>query len=358
MKGDRLMRKKNRIVCLLILLILLTGLAGCSLQTDAVDEMVAPEQVQVELSQMRIALIGDPSTSDAYFLSTAYEAFAAKQEEYGFEGKQVTIASSDDWALYIKALASQQYDLIIGIGCQAGKELSMYEEAYQDCTFVVIDSLVTDPDIKAISYNASEGAYVLGAMMATAIPYETTYGYIGNLDNDENYAFQYGFTKGVQSIDPEAGISACFTGSFTDEELSYQCALQLASQGIRCIMGAVSSNANAGIYRAANELADNQMAIYTTGLGYDQTSADNAPILGGLTKDASVAFDALFAELAYDCYSTDTVTLGVEDGGIGILYITQPTVAYQNSLVTEAVIAAGQNALEDILTNNVSLQKN
>ncbi len=348
------MKKKNNILCWLMVLILLC-LSGCSNETAAKEEA---EQLQVDISQMRIALIGDPNQSDAYFLSKAYDAFAKQQEKYGFVGKQVTILDEQEWSMYIKALASQQYDMIIGIGCQAGKELSMYVKAYPDCKFVVIDTAVTDPDVKSIVYNACEGAYVLGAMMATAIPYETSYGYIGNLDNDENYAYQYGFTKGVQSIDPDAVIDVLFTGSFTSEQLAYDCAMTLASQGVRFIMGAVSSNANAGIYRAANELADNEMSIYTTGLGYDQTTVDYLTLLGGLTKDASVAFDALFAELIYDCYSTDTITLGTQEGGIGVLHITTTPVSYQSSLITDAVIKAGNRALEEILSSEVSLQKN
>lgn len=194
-------------------------------------------------------------------------------------------------------------------------------------------------------------------MVATAFPNETTYGYIGNFENESNYEYRYGFTKGVHSVNPTAEVILNYANSYSDHNIVYDLAMGQAAKGVSFIMGSVSSVGNEGIYRAALELAKQGSPLYTSGLSVDQTAEENPYIIGGLLKNTGIAVNKIVTEFIEGNFSADITTLGLSDGGFGIVHITTDESNYHNeTIITDSIITLGKKTLDDLLNERITFK--
>lgn len=329
----------KKITSILIVFLVLTGLVGCSNQGDT--------------DKYKIAMVSDTVGTEQFILQ-AVNALKASAEKNGFE---YTVMETSDNSMYLEkgqAAAEEGYDLVIGVGWASAEPFSELADKYPDTRFAVIDTVASNEKVTSISYNEAEGAYILGAMVATAFPDDDFFGYISSFQTYATYKYRWGFEQGLKSINPAARVMYNFTDSYSDTTKVYEFAMQQKAAGARFIMGGVAASANAGLYQAALELAAKGDPIYTSGLSIDQTTPDNPYLAFGLLKNTGATTDFIIDNFLAGTLEEGSIVLGVKENGFGVYHITTDEVNFVNEeIITPAVIAAGNAAKEKIMSGEL-----
>lgn len=308
-----------------------------------------------DYSGYKIALVSDTIGTEQFILQ-AYNAVKAASQEYGFSFSSIECSDTAAWAEKSRNACVAGYDLLIGVGWVAAEPFSELADEFTDIDFAVIDTIASNERIKSIAFNTVEGSYVMGAMVASAFPDDTLFGYIGNFQNQSNFEYRYGFINGVRSITPAAEFMVNFTDSYSDTTVAYNLAMQQAAAGCEFIMGSVASSANQGIYQAALELGQKGTPIYTSGLSVDQTTSDNPYIITGLTKNTGVCATKIVEDFLSGNFAGGAEILGFADDAFCVVGISFDAAYRNEEIITDEVLAAGQKAAEDIRSGAVVLE--
>ncbi len=240
---------------LAVALVSLVGITGVGCSSDNASST----------SDTKIALVTDTLGSEEFLLQAYDEFMELSDDGNAYLATSVECADDSAWAEKSRSAAVQGYDLIVGIGWKAAGVFEELVSEFPNTKFAVIDTVSSNEEIKSIAYNTADGAYVMGVLVGNAFPDETTFGYIGNFQNQANYEYRYGFIEGLKSVTPDAEVIVNFADTFSDTSAVYSLAKQQQAAGAKFIMGSVSSSANEGLYQAALDLADEGKEIYTSG---------------------------------------------------------------------------------------------
>lgn len=307
-------------------------------------------------SDTKIALITDTLGSEEFLLQ-AYNTFMEMSEDgQAYAPTSVECADDSAWAEKSRSAAVQGFDLIIGVGWKAA---SIFEELiveFPDTQFAIIDTASSNEDIMSVTYDTAHGAYVLGVLVGNAFPEETTFGYIGNFQNQSNYEYKYGFEQGLKSVIADAELIVNYADTFSDTTVVYSLAKQQAASGAKFIMGSVASSANEGLYQAALDLADEGKEIYTSGLSVDQTTESNPYIIGGLIKDTGAATRSILEAFLSGELTGGNVTVGFAEDAFCVVHINNGEANYVNEdIVTKEVIEAAMVVADEIKAGTIVL---
>ncbi len=344
----------KKVLTLLLALVLMFSLAACGGQQNDADNG-DQQQEENPYADIQIALITDTIGTEQFILQ-AYNAFMDASEQYGFTATSIECSDTAEISEKARNACVEGYDLVIGVGWTYADALSELADEFPDIKFAVIDTVASNDKVKSVAFNTSDGAYVLGAMAASAFPDDNLFGYIGNFQNQSNFEYRFGFMEGVKSVNPDAEFIVNFTDSYSDTTVAYNLAMQQAAAGCHFIMGSVANSANQGIYTAALELADKGTPIYTSGLSVDQTTSENPYIIGGLTKNTGVCTTAIIEEFLNGSFTGGSEILGFTDDAFCVVGISFDA-AYRNTdIVTDEVLAAGNKAADDLRSGAVKLE--
>lgn len=341
------MRKK---IISLLLVITMFIVAGCSASKQPVTEGNG------DYSNLSVALISDTIGTEQFILQ-AYNTLKEASEKYGFKMTSIECADTAAWEENTRAASNEGYDLIIGIGWQAGDAFSVAADEFPGTKYAVIDTTAANDKVASFGFDEAQGAYVLGAMVGAAFPDEKVYGYIASFQTQATYKYRYGFSEGVKSVNPNATFMYNYINSYNDTNLAYEYTLQQKAAGANFIFGGVSASANSGIYQAAQELNKKNTPIYTTGLSIDQTNADNPNIIGGLLKNTGAVIDVIIDAYLSGHLQGGAQILGLKEGAFGVVGVTTDEMNYRNTdVITDEVLEVGKDVADKIISGEIKIE--
>lgn len=341
----------KKYIVLILSVIMILSLAACGGSKENASNNPEPTAVK-----HKIALISDTIGTEQFILQ-AYNEMKALASEYGFEWSSIECADTAQWKENAEAASNEGYDMIIGIGWQAADPFAAQADLHPEIKYVVIDTTSSNEKVTSIGFKEWEGAYVLGAMIATAFPEESQFGYISSFQTQATFKYRYGYSEGVLSVNPDAKFMYNFINSYQDTTLAYEYALQQQSAGCKVIMGGASASSNSGIYQAALELAAQGKTIYTTGLSVDQTTEENPYILGGLLKNTGACTRTVVEEFLKGELKGGPQLLGLKENAFGVVYVTTETANYRNEdIITDAVVEAGKAVAQKIISGELVIE--
>ncbi|MBD3752556.1 MAG: BMP family ABC transporter substrate-binding protein, partial [Micrococcales bacterium] len=147
-----------------------------------------------------------------------------------------------------------------------------------------------------------------------AIPPENTIGFVGGMKIPAVQRFYSGFAAGIESVNPDATVTAAYVGSFADSAKAKELALGFYDQGADIVMD-VAGGGGIGVFDAAKQLGDGHWVVST-----DTCKVDLAPdnFLTSAVKDVAGAVLRENTAAAEGTFEGGTVTLGLADGGVGL----------------------------------------
>lgn len=298
---------------------------------------------------MKIALVCDKIGTNMFLVQMS-NALNEAAEEYGFEPTVVECADTAAFEDNIRALAAEEYDLIIGGGWAAGDPLVKVSAEFPDGHYALIDSEVDSDNVKCIAYREQEGAYLIGALAALTVDGEShMYGGVHCNEGPGSWKYRYGYMEGVKSIDPDAQFVFNYTNSYSDPAKAKELAIQQYEQGCLFINGAAAAG-DSGVYEAAQE-----KGFYTSGQDVDETDANNPYIVSSQIKDTYQTMLNLIDEFFGGNWTNDTAVWGVSEGAIGAVYVTQDSENPRSERLSDEDIAQLQQIAEDLRTGKLDL---
>lgn len=169
-----------------------------------------------EAKPFKVGLVLDKGgRDDKSFNSAAFRGATEAKEKLGIQLK--VVESSDDTALEpsLRTFAQHGYDLIIGIGFIMKTPIEKVAKQFPKTNFMIVDSLVTLPNVRAIIFKEHEGSYLVGAIAALTSKSKVI-GFVGGMDIPLIRRFEMGYKAGAIAAVPTAKVITNYVGSSTD----------------------------------------------------------------------------------------------------------------------------------------------
>ncbi|MEG1782067.1 MAG: BMP family ABC transporter substrate-binding protein [Oscillospiraceae bacterium] len=299
----------------------------------------------------KIAMICDPVGVNP-FLTQVKDKLEEMSKDPAYSFTYSVMECSDDtaWGENVRASVEEGYDLILGVGWQVATPLAEVAKQFPDkAQYVCIDTVCDAENVKSYIFKPQEAAYLIGAVAALvsadAGKPVGPFGGVHANPGEGSFEWRYGYMEGAKAINPDIKTSDFifnYTKSYTDAPIAKELATQQAAQGCFFI-NAASAVADFGTFEAAKE-----KGFYTSGQDADQTSPDNKNILTTQVKYTGVVTEMAIKEFFSEGgIVPGTVSLGLKDGAVGAIYITDDGVNPRNTEILTDEIVAKVKALAD-----------
>jgi basic membrane protein A len=245
---------------------------------------------------------------------------AQPEEVADFKTFQQQFAQSDD----------PNYDLISCIGFLQTDALTETAQDFPDQQFMLVDSVVDEPNVANYVFAEEEGSYLVGQLagMLTSEDYsagagstrpdQSTVGFVGGVEVPLIKKFQAGFEAGVLAANGSAEILTNYTGSFNDPAAGREAGLSMYNNGADIIYHA-SGNSGTGVFQAAQD-----EGRYAIGVDRDQSVTKDSyadVILASMVKRVDTAvFNSIESVVNANFQGGSVIALGLADDGVGVVY--------------------------------------
>ena len=315
--------KNTKVIAVVLAAVMSTSLmAGCKKttttgSTKAGETTVAGEK---KTSTAKIGLSTDEGgRGDKSFNDAAINGL----EKFGKEdGVKPTIVESKQASQYVQNLETlaKNNDLTVAVGFKMGDAMTTVAKAQKDKQFLIVDSVIEEPNVKSVLFKEQEGSYLMG-VIAGKLTKTNKIGFIGGAESDVIGRFQAGFIAGVMSVNPEAGkllldkTNVKYAGNFSDTNKGKELAKALYNSGVDVIFHA-AGGVGLGVFDAAKEMK--KFAI-----GVDSDQAAMLPdfkdvILVSMMKQVDVAVYEATKEYSEGKFKTGTTVLGLKENAVGL----------------------------------------
>lgn len=172
-------------------------------------------------TDLKAAIITDTGgINDRSFNQSAWEGLQAWGKENNLKKGQGFMYfqsnSASDYTTNFNSAEQQGYKLLFGIGFSLQDATSAAAKNNPKSDFVIIDSVINgQKNVASASFADEQAAYLAGVAAAKATK-TNKIGFIGGMQSDVITAFQVGYTKGAQSVNPNIKVDVQYAGSFTD----------------------------------------------------------------------------------------------------------------------------------------------
>lgn len=302
MRGRQLVlfvKRITRVICGVLLLVLLSnyGVAWGASSSDRV--------LYVGMILARGGL-GDRSFNDS-----AYAGLLESQERFGIRFETVDFTSEQANLEALRHFASQDYDLIIGVGFEHVVTIETIAEEFPHHNFAIIDAVVEGNNVASIIYREQEGDFLMG-VLAAMLTKTKKVGFIGGMDIPIIRRIESGFMQGVAYQDSSVEVVSDLAGTFVDPEVGKSLALAQYAAGVDLIYNG-AGRTGLGIIQAAKETE--KLTIGTSG---DQRYLAPGNVVGNRPKRVDTAVLMLVDEVKEGKFAAGTRSLGLKEEGLSL----------------------------------------
>jgi len=254
--------------------------------------------------------LGDKSFNDFAFAGARLAA-----EAMGAEIDVVEPKAIGDFEGLLRDLAvTGEYKVIIAVGFLQRDALAVVAPEFPDQAFVIVDSVVAEPNVTSLIFRENEGSFLVG-VLAGMMTKTGRVGFVGGMDVPIIRRFQAGFAAGVVWANPNAVVDVSYVGSFRDPAGGKEHALAHYGRGVDIIFVAAGAT-NLGVFDAAKER--DRLAI---GVDVDQAHLAPAHIVASMIKGIDTAvYDATLAALQ-GTLEPGMSEFGLAEGVAGICFL-------------------------------------
>ena len=291
---------------------------------------------------------------DKSFNESAFNGAQRWVEETGGEYYETELANEAQREQTMRRMAERGANPVVVLGFANASTLDAVAPDYPDTDFVIVDSVVEQPNVKSIVFSEHEGSYLVGMMAAMAS--ETgTVSFIGGMDVPLISKFACGYAQGAKAVSPDINVIVNMTGTtptaWNDPVKGAELTRSQISQGSDVVYAAAGGT-GIGVLQAAAD-AD----ILSIGVDSNQNYLHPGEVLTSMVKRVDNAvYDAFTAGEAGEL-ETGVEVLGLENEGVGVAVdennqelVTEEMTAAIDA--AKAQIASGEVEVHDYLSDN------
>lgn len=307
-------------------LILMFTLVACSGGEDPVEDSApdteeetpdTPDTGDAE-ETYKVAMVTDEGgVSDQSFNQSAWEGLQQAAED--FDNIEVSYQESHqdaDYAPNFETVLDAGNDLMWGIGYKLADAVMDAATNNPDKLYGIVDSAFGDdtPDnVVGVVFKAEQPSFLVG-YIAGMMTETDQIGFVGGIEGDVIWGFDYGFQAGVQYAAKEQGkdidVLSQYLESFSDTTKGKATATNMYQQG-RDIVFHAAGGAGDGVIEAAKE-----QDKWVIGVDRDQSYLAPEHVLTSAMKRVDVGVYNVIELLSKGEFpGGETVVYGLQDGG-------------------------------------------
>lgn len=311
---------KNRLV-VLVIMILAFVVTGCQPK----EAMCNPNH------EFKVGMITDVGgIDDRSFNQGTWEGIVRFGRAYQLcegEGYRFIQSMSDaEYVPNLSALAEEGFDLIVAAGFLFNDALNEVAPKFPNQKFLVIDTVVDQPNVKSVLFAEHEGAYLVGVAAAHKAKADgkNTVGFIGGMESEVIHRFEAGFVAGVKSVDPNLTILIDYANSFDDDAKGQTLAAKQFDEGAYIIMHAAGQTGN-GVIKEARDRRNYNDVRWVIGVDrdqyedgiYDETN-NRSVILTSMVKRVDIATETIARQTLEGFFTPGVSIFDLSNDGVGI----------------------------------------
>jgi basic membrane protein A and related proteins len=273
---------------------------------------------------MRIGMVLDiGGVDDDSFNEAANTGLQAAATDFGVEVNFLEPnEDGSNRAELLRELATDDYDLVIGVGFLFAEAMGPLADEFPDVQFAIIDDAsLTQSNVTPLVFAEEEGSFLVGAAAALASG-TGNIGFIGGVETELILKFQAGFEAGVAAINPDATVDARYItqppdfAGFADPASATTIADDMYDNDIDVVYHAAGGSGT-GLFESAVE--NDRLAIGVDSDQYQQVEEDTQPcILTSMLKRVDVAvYSAVEDLVAGELEGGTPVEFNLENDGVG-----------------------------------------
>jgi len=280
---------------------------------------------------------------DRSFNEAAFNGAEAWAEATGETYREIELQSDAQREQAMRRLAEAGSNPIVMAGFSQASALSVVAPDYPDTTFVIIDGVVDEPNVRSVVFSEHEGSYLVG-MMAAMASESGTVGFVGGMDIPLISRFACGYAQGVVAVNPDATVLANMTGTtpaaWNDPVRGGELTRGQIARGADVVYAAAGGTGLGVLQTAEDE------GILSIGVDSNQNYLHPGSVLTSMMKRVDVAVEDAFTAGAD--VETGFFVFGLAENGVG--YALDENNA---ELVSEEMIAAVDAAREQIIAGEI-----
>ncbi|MCR9068600.1 MAG: BMP family ABC transporter substrate-binding protein [Rhodobacteraceae bacterium] len=280
---------------------------------------------------------------DRSFNEAAFTGAERWAEETGGSYAEIELQTDAQREQAMRRLAEAGNNPIVMAGFSQATPLAEVAPDYPDTTFVIIDGVVDEPNVRSVIFSEHEGSYLVGMLAAMAS--ETgTVGFVGGMDIPLISAFACGYAQGVVAVNGDATVIANMTGTtpaaWNDPVRGGELTRGQIAQGADVVYAAAGGTGLGVLQVAADE------GILSIGVDSNQNYLHPGSVLTSMLKRVDVA--------VYDAFTTGPeVETGVHVFGLAEEGVGYALDEFNAELISEEMQAAVEEARAAIIAGEL-----
>ncbi len=289
---------------------------------------------------------------DKSFNEAAFNGAQRWADETGGTFREIELQSEAQREQALRRFAEAGSNPIVMAGFAFGDALGQVAADYPDTSFVIIDMVVDQPNVRSVVFNEHEGSFLVG-MMAAEASASGTVGFIGGMDIPLIRKFACGYAQGVKAVNPDATVIANMTGTtpaaWNDPVKGSELTKAQISQGADVVYAAAGGTGVGVLQTAADE------GILSIGVDSNQNYLHPGKVLTSMLKRVDNAVHKAFTD--GPGLETGFNVMGLANGGVGYAMDENNASlvsAEMQAMVEEASakIASGEMAVHDYMSDD------
>jgi basic membrane protein A len=186
----------------------------------------------------------------------------------------------------LEYFCQRDLDLVCAVGIFANDALRKISQKYPRQKFVLLDSVVTSPNVLSVLFDEEQGSFYAGAF-AALISENNKVAFLGGMDSPVIASFERGFKNGARFVNPDIETISRYVGNtpeaFNRPEVAFNLGLEMANKGADVIYHA-SGKSGLGLIDASRR-AD----FLVIGVDSDQSRIAPGHVAASMVKRLDLA---------------------------------------------------------------------
>jgi basic membrane protein A and related proteins len=289
---------------------------------------------------------------DKSFNESAWNGAERWAQETGGTYRDVEMQTEAQREQAIRRFAETGSNPVVMTGFQMAAVLEQVAPDYPDTTFVIIDGVVDQPNVRSVIFSEHEGSYLVG-MLAGMATQTNTVSFVGGMDIPLIRGFACGYAQGVVAANPDATVIVNYTGTtpaaWNDPVRGGEITEAQVSRGSDIVFAAAGGT-GVGVLQTASD-----RGILSIGVDSNQNHLHPGQVLTSMLKRVDNAVYAAMTE--GPGMETGVQVMDLASGGVGWALDENNesliTAEMREAMATaEAAIASGDIVVHDYRTDS------
>ncbi len=289
---------------------------------------------------------------DKSFNEAAFNGAERWAEETGGSYRDIEMQSEAQREQALRRLAEGGSNPIVMTGFAFMSVLEQIAPDYPDTSFVIIDGVVDEPNVRSVVFTEHEGSYLVG-MLAGMASESGVVGFVGGMDIPLIRRFGCGYAQGVLAANPDAQVIINFTGTtpaaWNDPVRGGEITQAQISQGADVVYAAAGGT-GVGVLQTAADAG-----ILSIGVDSNQNHLHPGQVLTSMLKRVDNAvFEAMSEGPGLE---TGIQVMDLAAGGVGWALDEHNEALITDEMraameAAEAAIISGETAVHDYMADS------